>query len=56
MQISLSILLKDTSAATGQAGIRTHMMTISELESKALDHGKFLQMQEWQVEYSTDML
>ena len=28
--IWLSVLLKDTSAATGQAGIRTHILTTSE--------------------------
>ena len=28
-----SVLLKDTSAATGQAGIRTHILTTPELES-----------------------
>ena len=33
----LSVLLKDTSAATGQAGIRTHILTTPELESSALD-------------------
>ena len=32
-----SVLLKDTSAATGQAGIRTHILTTPELESNALD-------------------
>ena len=36
-QLWLSVLLKDTSAATGQAGIRTHILTIPELESNALD-------------------
>ena len=36
-QLCLSVLLKDTSAATGQAGIRTHILTTSELESNALD-------------------
>ena len=35
-QLWLSVLLKDTSAATGQAGIRTHILTASELESNAL--------------------
>ena len=33
----LSVLLKDTSAATGQAVIRTHILTTPELESDALD-------------------
>ena len=33
----LSVLLKDTSAATGHAGIRTHILTMPELESNALD-------------------
>ena len=37
-QLWLSILLNDTSAATGQAGIRTHIMTTPELESNALGH------------------
>ena len=36
-QLWLSVLLKDTSAATGQAGIRTHILTAPELESNALD-------------------
>ena len=36
-QLWLSVLLKDTSAATGQAGIRTHILTTPELESNALD-------------------
>ena len=36
-QLRLSVLLKDTSAATGQAGIRTHILTTPELESNALD-------------------
>ena len=36
-QLWLSVLLKDTSAATGQAGIRTHILTTLELESNALD-------------------
>ena len=31
----LNVLLKDTSAATGQAGIRTHILTTLELESDA---------------------
>ena len=30
-------MIKDTSAATGQAGIRTHILTTPELESNALD-------------------
>ena len=33
----ISVLLKDTSAPTGQAGIRTHILTTPELESNALD-------------------
>ena len=33
-QLWLSVLLKDTSAATGQAGIRTHILATPELESK----------------------
>ena len=36
-QLWLSVLPKDTSAATGQAGIRTHILTTPELESNALD-------------------
>ena len=36
-QLWLSVLLKDTSAVTGQAGIRTHILTTPELESNALD-------------------
>ena len=36
-QLWLSVLLKDTSAATGQAGIQTHILTTPELESNALD-------------------
>ena len=36
-QLWLSVLLKDTSAATGQAGIRTNILTTPELESNALD-------------------
>ena len=36
-QLWLSVLLKDTSAATGQAGIRTHILATPELESNALD-------------------
>ena len=35
-QLWLSVLLKDTSAVTGQAGIRTHILTTPELESNAL--------------------
>ena len=31
------VLLKDTSATTGQAGIRTHILATPELESNALD-------------------
>ena len=33
----LSVLLKDTSAATDLAGIRTHILATPELESNALD-------------------
>ena len=33
----LSVWFKDTSAATGQAGIRTHVLTTPELESNARD-------------------
>ena len=36
-QLWLSVLLKNTSAATGQAGIRTHILGTPELESNALD-------------------
>ena len=36
-QLWLSVLLKDTSAATNQAGIQTHILTTPELESNALD-------------------
>ena len=36
-QLWLSVLLKDTSAATGQAGIQTHILATPELESNALD-------------------
>ena len=36
-QLWLSVLLKDTSAATGQAGIQTHILITPELESNALD-------------------
>ena len=36
-QLRLSVLLKDTSAATGQARIRTHILTTPELESNALN-------------------
>ena len=36
-QLWLSVLLKDTSAATGLAGIRTHILATPELESNALD-------------------
>ena len=35
--LHVSVLLKDTSAATGQAGIRTHILVTPELESNALD-------------------
>ena len=35
-QLWLSVLLKDTTAVTGQAGIRIHILT-PELESNALD-------------------
>ena len=41
-QLWLSVLLKDTSAATGQAGIRTHIMTTPELESNAPDRSALL--------------
>ena len=34
---SNKVLPKDTSAATGQAGIQTHILTTPELESNALD-------------------
>ena len=37
-QLWLSVLLKDTSAATGQAGIQHQNLTTPELESNALDH------------------
>ena len=43
-QLWLSVLLKDTSAATGQAGIRTHILTTPELESNALDRSATFQM------------
>ena len=36
-QVWLSVLLKDTSTATGQAGIRTRILTTPELESNTLD-------------------
>ena len=36
-QLWLSVLLKDTSAATGQAVIQTHILAMPELESNALD-------------------
>ena len=36
-QLWLSVLLKDTSAVTGQAVIQTHILTTPELESNALD-------------------
>ena len=36
-QLRFSVLLKDTSATTGQARIRTHILTTPELESNALD-------------------
>ena len=36
-QLWLSVLLKDTSAASDQAGIQTHILTTPELESNALD-------------------
>ena len=36
-QLWSSVLPKDTSAATGQAGIRTHILTTPELESSAPD-------------------
>ena len=36
-QFWLSLLLKDTSAVTGQTGIQTHILTTPKLESNALD-------------------
>ena len=36
-QLWLSVMLKDTGAATGQAGIRIHILTTPELESNTLD-------------------
>ena len=36
-QLWLSVLLKDTSAATSQAGIRTQILATPELESNALE-------------------
>ena len=36
-QLWLTVLLKDISTATGQAGIRTHILTTPELESNALE-------------------
>ena len=36
-QLWLSVLLKDTNAATDQIGIRTHILTTPELESNAID-------------------
>ena len=36
-QLWLSVLLKDTSAMTGQARIQTHILATPELESNALD-------------------
>ena len=36
-QLWLSVLLKDTSAATVQAGIRTHILTTPELESNVTE-------------------
>ena len=36
-QLWVSVLLKDTSTATGQAGIQTHILTTPEIESNALD-------------------
>ena len=41
-QLWLSVLLKDTSAATSQAGIRTNILTTPELESNALDRSATL--------------
>ena len=41
-QLWLSVLLKDTSAATGQAGIRTHILATPELESNALDRSAIM--------------
>ena len=46
-QLWLSVLLKDTSAATDQAGIRTHILTASELESNALDRSATTLHNEW---------
>ena len=36
-QLWLSVLRKDTSVVTGQAGIRTHILPTPELESNSLD-------------------
>ena len=36
-QLWSSVLLKDTSAVTSHAGIRTHILTTPELESDALN-------------------
>ena len=36
-QLWLSVLLKNTSAATGQAGIRTHILTTPVVQSNVLD-------------------
>ena len=36
-QLWLSVLLKDTSAVTSHAWIRTHILTTPELESDGLD-------------------
>ena len=36
-QLWFSVLLKDTNAATGQAGIQTHILATPELESNARD-------------------
>ena len=49
-QLWLSVLLKDTSAATGQAGIRTHILTTSELESNALDRSATTLNVQWNID------
>ena len=46
-QLWLSVLLEDTSAAIGQAGIRTHILTTPELESNALDHSAMTLQSQW---------
>ena len=46
------VLLKDTSAATGQAGIRTHILTTPELEYDALDRSATtLHWETWNIEH-----